>query len=250
METHVTVSEEGAKALLLAQEYFSAERRTSDLMFDRARWFLRIHEWSSSDGFQSLCSFHEELHKKHEDVQEPVLYALGYAHLVFLCTAAEITLLHCYLNSLDLYRVILDGEISGLKAFQGWLIRRRKPLTSSDWEKLPHDRQRSLLYTTSFSDLASAQGLYSDIYGSNCFVEAWPKDGYQAMRETLQELQECRNGIIHRGGEYKDATKIQLSATDFPEHRNRVNMLNGRLRGLLNWCSNWWVSQITQRFAA
>lgn len=247
---NVTLSEKGAKALLLTQKVFSHERRLSDVMFDRARWFLRLHDWSSSDGFQSLCSFHEELHEKNEKVQEPVLYALGYAHLVFLCTAAEITLLHCYLNSLELFRMILDGEISRLKAFQGWLSSMRQPITISDWEKLPPDRQKSLLYTIPFSDLANAHGLYTDIYGSNCFVEAWSQAGYQTIRKTLQELQEYRNGIIHRGGEFKNATMIKLSAADFPEHRDRLNMLNGRLGGLVNWCFAWWVSQITQRFAA
>jgi hypothetical protein len=93
MTNPIRLSPEGAAAALEVQLVFAHMAETSAVMFDRSMWFAPVYETLARDGFRFLCQSRADLAGREDSVAEPVRYALGYAQVVFLGTAVELTLL-------------------------------------------------------------------------------------------------------------------------------------------------------------
>ncbi|PYN95389.1 MAG: hypothetical protein DMD91_25040 [Candidatus Rokuibacteriota bacterium] len=65
----------------------------------------------------------------------------------------------------------------------------------------------------------------------------------------LGELQTKRNGIVHRGGELNDGTMIQLTPESLGRTFDATGRIRLRMRALSEWCQQWWMQDITRRFA-
>jgi hypothetical protein len=217
---------------------FNHMKKTSDVMFDRSMWFAPIYKTLMADNFRALCQSYTELAEKENQVDEPVRYALGYSQTVFLGTAIELTLLHLYINSLSIFQRIFSGDLSSLKHFPRNLLSISPIQLFDELKKL------------SFSDISKTQNKFSDIYGENCFLIAWTPQVYASIAEEVRKLQDRRNGIVHRGGEYQDGRMIEVSKDEIQQTLTSARRLRVHFANLSDWCLSWWLEQISQRYRA
>jgi hypothetical protein len=242
------LSAKGQAATLRVRSVFANMRKTSAVMFDRGMWCSPIYDTLAADGFRSLCRTSPNLTGQEASAEEPVRYALGYAQLVLVGTAIELTLLHSYINSLAIYQLV-GGDMQRLSALRKWVESGRRRTTFDRFLHLPPDEQTRRLKEISFSDLPKAQEMFADIYGIDCFAKVWTPEGYRDLRITLQDVQTRRNGVVHRGGELKDGKMIEISAPALREAFDQARQISERLRSLSHWFLEWWMKEITRRFS-
>lgn len=222
--------------------------KISAVMFDRSMWFAPVYQTMSRDGFYSLSQSRADLVGKEGSVEEPVRYALGYAQMVLLGTAVELTLLHHYVNSLAIYE-LLGGDLRQLAALRRSIESGRRSMSIEAWLALEPEDRNQRLREMSFSDLPKSQSLFADIYGADCFRSAWTPAGFDDLARGLREMQVKRNGIVHRGGEFNDGTMIQVSAESLSHTLEAAGSVRLRLRLLSEWCRLWWIQDILRRFS-
>lgn len=239
------------KGLALAgqiDEIFEHMIKVSILMFDKSRWYAPIYQALAADKFSVLCRHHAELKGKEDEIGMPILFAMGYAQSIALGSAAELTLLQLYINSLELYFEVTPAGDIDLPAMSNWLETRRQKLSIKEFVALTHDERLTKLKEISFSDLPAADRFFADIYGAKCFDEAWTPEVYREMKELTQRLQTRRNNFTHRGGESKKGIMEKVTEEELVKEIEDGKKISGQFIALSDFFKTWWHLRIFQAY--
>lgn len=241
------LTREGLSLIAYVNTVFEHMIDISIIMFDKSRWYTPIYQALVGDKFKLLCAHHPELKGKENEVGMPILFAMGYAQSVALGSAAELTLLHLYVNSLELYLKTLATEKVELPALSIWLETRRQKLSVNDFVALEDAERQMKLKEISFSDLPTASRYFSDIYGPDCFEKAWTPNVYRELKELTQTLQTRRNNFAHRGGESKKGSMETITEEELTREISDGKKISGQLIVLSGFFRKWWYQQISQK---
>lgn len=246
----MVLTKEGLSRVIQVNEMFEHMLGISVIMFDKSRWYTPIYQALAADKFALLCRHHPELEGKENEVGMPILFAMGYAQSVALGSAAELTLLHLYVNSLEFYLQFLPAAGAKLPALSSWLETRRQKLSMDEFAALSDADRLIKLKEISFSDLPTASRYFSDIYGPDCFENAWTPKVYRELKELTQTLQARRNNFAHRGGESKKGSMENITEPELMKEIEDGKKISGQFIVLSFSLRKWWHRQLAQRCCA
>lgn len=178
------------------------------VMLDRAIWFAKVFEALASDDPEVIRTHFPDLNGPPASANESLSYALAYAQKVFLCTAVEESLLQHYINAMAVAMNLGRVRPQDLTVLQRWIDARRGGPKWDGWREMPADQRLQTLKQMSFANLDRASRFFNEIYGDQCLQMALGGDRHNQFAEEYDALQLQRNGIVHRGGEFIDGTKI------------------------------------------
>lgn len=213
------------------------------IMLDRSMCFSPAYEAIISNNMLQLTTQNPSLIGKEKELEQPLTIAFGYAQIIFLCMAIELCLLQHYVNSVGLFLGLKRGTYDALTSLRKWVESRKNVKTWERWLQLNPTQQMKILKEMSFSNLSTSQEFFSDIYGEDCFKCALSTEGYSSLQIAYQELQEKRNGILHRGGEFKDGRCIDVSAPDISLTYDFSKTVRDHVLRLSTWCREWWMTE-------
>ncbi|MGB8991272.1 MAG: hypothetical protein WCD80_04380 [Desulfobaccales bacterium] len=224
--------------------------KTLLVMLDRSMWFSPSYEALISDNMKSLVLRHPHLNGQQNKIREPLTFAFSYAQRVFLCTAIEQQLLQHYINSLALYNQFVNDNMRSFLVLKQWIEERRNLPSWDEWIQFTADKKLKSLKELSFSSLSKAQDFFREIYSEDCFKSALTDRGYKAFLSAYQNFQEVRNGILHRGGEYKNGKRIEATEVEIRETFNTAKKVRDQILSFSEWCLAWWLNKATKPFAS
>jgi len=219
--------------------------KTFLVMLDRSMWFYPSYEALIANNSEALVSHEPKLKGQEKSFLPPLTFAFGYAQTIFLCTAIEICLLHHYTNSVYIYATYAHGNIDGLSKLNNWVANRRDFQGWHSWKKLDADQRLKLMKEMSFSSLSVANDFFADIYGNNPLRQALTEDRYKVFLNKFQNMQERRNGIIHRGGELKDGSNIEVTKSDIKAIFETAKSFRDNMLRFSEWCRYWWINNFS-----
>jgi len=219
------------------------------VMLDRSMWFSPAFEAITADDMKALLARNPRLRDTQASAKDSLTFTFSYAQKVFLCTAIEEQLLQHYINSLGLLAQLSGNDLSSFRTLQQWIGERKGPPSWEEWLLLDRDKKLKMLKGLSLSNLATAQQFFREIYSEDCFVSALTEEGYKTLLGTYQNLQEERNGILHRGGELRDGRRIEASESEIRETFGLATRVRNQLLVFSKWCHGWWINKVTTNFA-
>ncbi len=228
----------------IIQEVYASMNKTLHIMIDRSMWFHPSYESLASNNFETLTNHERRLLGKEAIFCKPLTISFGYAQIIFLCTAVEIFFLQHYMNSIYFYTTINSGDINKLHNLKQWITSGRKTPDWNKWIKLNANKRGKDMKGMSFSNLSVANSYFEEIYGKACVKEVIGQKEYKKFLKQFENMQDKRNGIIHRGGELKDGTMINIVQSDMKEVFETSKIFQENLIKFSNWCQNWWISKI------
>lgn len=220
---------------------FEHMQNVSRVMFNRAMWQSPIYSALSADGFKALSRTKPGLATRQFELEEPARYALGYAQIALVGTAIELTLLHLYVNSFEIFTK--NGDVSSLQGLKSCIDSNPRGQTFDQFCALGPDEQRKRLKKLSFSNISEANKLFADIYGLNCLENAWTSAGYQEIREQIANLYTRRNGVLHRGGETVDGVMISVAKADLLNGFEEIREMMGKFETLSKYFLHHWIKK-------
>ncbi len=219
--------------------------KTFLVMLDRSMWFHPSYESLIADNMQALTNYEPKLKGQEEAFREPLTFAFGYAQKVFLCTAVEICLLHHYTNSVYFFFNSIRADFDKLPTLRQWVQTRRDSQGWEKWKGLTADQRMKSMKEMSFSSLPVANDFFGDIYGKSPFQRALSENDYKEFLKQFQGIQELRNGIIHRGGELKDGSRIEATRSDIKQTYTTAKTFRNNLLRFSAWCRNHWIENVS-----
>lgn len=228
----------------IIQNVYASMAKTLRVMIDRSMWFHPSYESLASNNFEALTNHERRLQGQEAIFCKPLIISFGYAQIIFLCTAVEIFFLHHYMNSIYFYTTINKGDVNNLHNLKRWITSGRKTPDWNKWIKLNSNKRQKDMKGMSFSNLSVANSYFEEIYGKACLQEAIGKKEYKVFLKQFENMQVKRNGIIHRGGELKDGTMINIVQSDMKEFFETSKIFQENLNKFSNWCQNWWINGI------
>jgi hypothetical protein len=244
----VTTPDNQAKILRFVTEVstvYDHMDKTFLVMLDRSMWFHPSYESLIANKMSALITYEPKLKGQEESFREPLTFAFGYAQKVFLCTAIEICLLHHYTNSAYFYFNYSKGDFDSLPTLKRWVESRRDSQGWDKWKELNAEQRLKMMKEMSFSSLSIANDFFGDIYGKSPFQQALTDNGYKVFLKHFQNIQEQRNGIVHRGGEFKDGSRIEVTKSDIKETYETAKSFRNHLLRFSAWCRDWWIGNIS-----
>jgi hypothetical protein len=204
-------------------------------------WFAPIFEAISLSNFQPLASQDPRLVGQEDELKQPMLFACGYAQIVFLCTAFEVFFIWHYANSTNFLVDSGKGALDDLSQLRQWVESRKDLGDWRAWKGHPREKRFRSLTALSFSDLQTASRFFDEIYGQDCFRQALAKNEYRELAKIYQTLQTERNGIVHRGGEHRTGRRIEVPEQSLRERHTLAKWIRDRLLALSKWFKYYWL---------
>lgn len=140
--------------------------------------------------------------------------AFSYATAVFSASAVEVWLHFLFFNS----AVALEHATGRpLPLLRGKLADRMRTSVEDLNARSLSDLSEELK-TLQFSDLSTAEKLFEEVFGSDCFRKAVPAKELSQFRRSFGDLVGIRNSILHRGGETKKGVFIEVDLDKVKRH--------------------------------
>ena len=217
--------------------------KTLHIMMDRSIWFYPTYKTIKRNEFEALIKCEPRLKGKANSFSKPLQISFGYAQIIFLCTAVELTLLNHYHNSIYFF-IYNKGNINNLYKLKQWIESHKDVKEWQKWIEFNGDKKSKNLKEMSFSNLSVANDFLSEIYGNNFLKIAIGKENYKKFVLLLEKLQEKRNGIVHRGGEFKNGEQIYISESDMQINFETAQFFVNNLLKFSKWSQKWWLNNL------